>query len=200
MSRWAAKDITECNKLAQAEPEGVRRACLVALLSVQQSWSHVPVALSDVIHNGGKSQYLWGWKRTAYKFLDKGANLDYLYSGMMTASNEFELLDLFTTVPGLGLAKAGFVCQLTRGWVGCIDSHNARRYDVAAAQLRYPKGLTIKTQAIKLQGYLDLCEKIGGSEYLWREWCYLMAGRYPQKYARPEDVSTQHVQVMEQRL
>jgi hypothetical protein len=190
-------DIAKCNKSAQQGPGGVRRAALIAILSIRKAWITVPEQLNDVLYHGVDSKYLNGWKRQAFKFLWDGDNIDYLYTGTMSATDEQELLDLWLTVPGLGLAKAGFVCQLTRGWVGCVDSHNAKRYGVPANQLRYNKKLSARALVRKQEEYIALTHAIGGSEYMWKEWCYLMWGKYPDRYAMPEHVSQQHVDLME---
>ena len=111
------------------------------------------------------------------------------------------MLDLWTTVPGLGLAKAGFVVQLTRGLIGCVDGHNAEAYDVRNNQLTFPKGrMTLKAQRHKLESYVRLTTAIGGSEFMWKEWCILVAAKYPDKFDTAAAVSRQHVTIMESYL
>ena len=171
------QDMIECQKVAQRGPEGVRRAALIAVLSAQQQWSRVPIQLADVERNGLKSAALYGSKRAAFKFLENEANLDYLYAGTMTENDPVDLLDLWLSVPSLGLVKGGFVVQLTRGKVGCIDTHNAKRYDVNKNQLRLDKSASPGVNLRKVKEYVRLCEDLGGADFLWQEWCYLMAGK-----------------------
>ena len=194
---WANNHINECNKIAQRSPRGVRRAALIAILSIRKAWRTVPDQLNDVLLNGVNSKYLSGWKRQAFKFLWDDDNIDYLYAGTMTAEERIDLLDLWMTVPGLGLAKAGFVCQLTRGTIGCLDSHNVKRYGVDERALKFNKNLSAKARMLKQEAYIHLTDKIGGSHYLWAEWCYLMAGKYPTVYDQPQAVSRQHVDLMQ---
>ena len=194
---WTREDIKQCNELACVSPEAMRVAALMAELSIQQSWSLVPAAMLDVSLEGDKSKYLWGFKADTYAYLHDTLNMRFLYANTITMSDPVELLDLWTTVPGLGLAKAGFVVQLTRGMVGCVDGHNAAAYDVKLNQLTFPKGrITLKAQQHKLKAYVNLTKAIGGSEFMWQQWCVLMAGKYPEQYASAKAVSNQHVQTL----
>lgn len=196
--KWTTDDIKACNTIAQASVDGMRSAALMAVLSIQQSWHTVPEAMVDVTENGSSSRFLWGFKRDTYLHLIQGRNMDHLYAQTIVETDPVRLLDLWTTVPGLGLAKAGFVCQLTRGIIGCVDGHNAAAYDVPPSALVFPKGrMTTKAQAIKLRNYVTLCADIGGSEYMWQQWCVLMAAKYPETYHSAKAVSEQHVNIME---
>ena len=62
----------------------------------------------------------------------------------------------------LSTVKGGFVVQLTRGGLGCIDSVNKRLY-----------GLETVTNSPNL--YPALCESLGGSVALWAHWCNAVA-------------------------
>ena len=191
---WTREDIKQCNELTQASPAAMRVGALMAVLSIQQSWSIVPQAMEDVHLEGDKSKYLWGFKANTYAYLNDTYHMQNLYANTMTLSNPVDLLDLWTTVPGLGLAQAGFVVQLTRGMVGCVDGHNATAYDVGLQALTFPKGrMTLKAQRAKLKAYVKLCKDIGGSEFMWQQWCVLMAGKYPEQFTSAKAVSNQHV-------
>lgn len=201
MRAWTYAHIEQVNKLATASPEGMRNAALMASLSIQQSWNLIPVAMADVLEHGELSKYLWGFKLNTYRFLMNHTNMQHLYVTTMSTDNSVDLLDLWTTVPGLGLAKAGFVVQLTRGLVGCVDRHNASAYDVSPNQLAFPKGrMTLKAQRHKLEQYVHLTNSIGGSAYMWEQWCIMIAGNYPNQYDSAADVSRQHVDILENSL
>ena len=78
---------------------------------------------------------------------------------------------IFLRVPGLGLPKAGFVCQLTAGLVGCMDVHNIKMYDLDTRVLTLDKN--VKSEAkitAKIQDYVKLCHDYG-TEFLWNSWC-----------------------------
>lgn len=183
-----------CQEYARYDSQHMMDTALMVILSIQQSWDTVGEQLQNVREFGGMSKYLWGFKKDAWKYLRN--NRHELYAESMTRNSDLDLLDLWTTVPGMGMAKAGFMLQLMFGRVGCIDSHNARMYDVGISQLRLDPNLTLRTRTIKLQGYIQLCELIGGSEYLWRQWCVNMADRYPNKYDDQYDVSAKHIEYL----
>jgi hypothetical protein len=201
MKLWASKHINKCNRLAQSSPEAMRNAAMMAVLSIQQAWGGVPAAMLDMKAEGSTSRYLWGFKADTYEYLMSPNNIDHLYTTTLTTRDPVELLDLWTTVPGLGLAKAGFVVQLTTGRVGCVDRHNAFAYDVAPNQLTFPKGrMTVKAQRHKLEAYVHLTDTIGGSEFMWEQWCIMIAAKYPNLYDSAQAVSKQHVTILESML
>ena len=70
---------------------------------------------------------------------------------------------------GLGLAKAGFTLQMIWGVTGCIDTRNAEQFGVKA-----PKSVKSSSDKVAYEHaarYVALCDKLGGSEYLWDNWC-----------------------------
>jgi hypothetical protein len=201
MKLWANEDIKSVNNIAAQSPKAMRGAAMMAVMSIQQSWGTVPQAMNDLKDNGMNSRFLWGFKADTYKYLLNKFHMDNLYATTLTTRDPVELLDLWTTVPGLGLAKAGFVVQLTRGMVGCVDRHNADAYDVPPSQLVFPKGrMTVKAQRHKLEAYVHLTDTIGGSRYMWEQWCIMIAAKYPDTYESARAVSTQHVTIMESML
>ena len=197
MKLWASKHIKAVNTIAASSPADMRNAAMMAVLSIQQAWGGVPSAMLDLKDKGRDSKYLWGFKRDTYEYLRDENNMEHLYVTTLTERDPVALLDLWTTVPGLGLAKAGFVVQLTTGKVGCVDRHNALAYDVQPNQLTFPKGrMTVKAQRHKLEAYVHLTDTIGGSEFMWEQWCIMIAGKYPNTYRSAEAVSKQHVEIM----
>ena len=198
MIMWAHEDINKVNRLSGRSPNAMRGAAMMAVMSIQQSWATVPEAMDDVKAKGIRSRFLWGFKADTYAHLSDDTTMDHLYATTMSTRDPVELLDLWTTVPGLGLAKAGFVVQLTRGKVGCIDRHNALAYDVPPSTLVFPKGrMTVKAQRHKLEAYVHLTDTIGGSRYLWEQWCLMVAAKYPDRYESALEVSAQHITIME---
>lgn len=187
--------IDECVVECQRSPEGVRRAVIIAALSAQQPWHRVPGMLLDVQREGLMSSHLFAWKQDTYRWISDDTNLDWLWSALQS-DDVIEAMDAVTTVPGLGLAKGGFVVQLATGAVGCIDTHNARRYDVPPAFLRFDKCVSARTKLTKIQTYVDLCNRIGGSEYLWYEWCKLISAKNRRRFPTAKSVSEQHPALM----
>ena len=188
------KHIESVNKYAQRSPDQLFNVAVMVLLSIRQQWSTIGEQMRDVEKHGEDSKYLFGFKKTGYRYLKR--NIDWLYTVTTTATSDYELLDAWSTVPGLGLVKAGFVLQLARGVGGCIDLHNMKEYGIPAAQLRYDKGLSVKARAIKLRGDLTLCEELGGSLHLWTQWCVIIAGKQGQHFSSPQAVSRSHLQYL----
>jgi hypothetical protein len=84
-------------------------------------------------------------------------------------------MNVFLQIDGLGLAKAGFVCQLTAGLVGCIDVHNIRMYNIPKKDLSFSKSIKSKTlKNKKISNYVSVCHDIG-TENLWNTWCSFLA-------------------------
>ena len=94
-------------------------------------------------------------------------------------------------VPGLGVPKAGFVLQLCLGKAGCLDTHNLRNFNLQASDFKLTNNLA--KNIVIAQTYLDVCEKLGGCEVLWDQWCDFIAERWAYKWPSSEDVSNAHV-------
>jgi hypothetical protein len=90
------------------------------------------------------------------------------------------------------MVKAGFILQMCGHEIGCIDSHNVREYDISEAFLRRKN-----TQA-NCEKYIQMCEDIGGSEYMWDEWCKTVAERQPTKWGCPDMVSAMHLHAIDE--
>lgn len=103
-----------------------------------------------------------------------------------------------TDHPGLGIVKAGFVAQMIWGEpYACIDGRNAQEFELREDEYNL-KG-NKKTAAVKrdmIYRYLAQCALLGGSEYLWDNWCRRRATEYKRYIASTdpaETVSREHV-------
>tara|TARA_Y100000361_G_scaffold152383_1_gene171728 strand:- start:1726 stop:2364 length:639 start_codon:yes stop_codon:yes gene_type:complete len=170
---------------------------LMVLLSIRQRWSLIGHQLNDVVEHGAKSKYLFGWKVNGYKYLNK--NKDYLYDSYLSIiesdlSEDFKalkLMQLFMQIPGFNTVKAGFVCQLTAGLVGCIDVHNERYYGINTKDFTIKKG--IKSDIRKTETtikYISFCKE-KGTAALWNTWCNLLATK-DHKWLNGFEVSKAH--------
>ncbi len=108
---------------------------------------------------------------------------------------EVELVDIFERIPGIGLAKAGFLAQLLYGRVGCLDTHNLVRFGLRVKEFR---SLTeVKRQATrkaKIRQYVDTCAQLGSAAALWDDWCAYVGKT--QGYGSAEQVSAMHLVVV----
>ena len=174
---------TAIQSFSQQSADNLADVILMVALSIQQNWSTVGYQMKDVKAVGGDSRFLWGNKKKTYNYLK--ARKDFMYGQFMAVVNSKKseaekaatLMRIFLRVPGLGLAKAGFVCQLTVGLVGCIDTHNIRMYGIDEKHLKLSN--TLKSEDLrrsKIQQYITICHSIG-TEQLWNNWCNFLGDR-----------------------
>jgi len=173
-----------CQQYAQRSANNLMEVVLMVSLSIQQNWLRVGDQIDDVRTKGLNSKYLWGFKEDTYEYLQ--ANKHKMYAQMMAVINSnkseddkaYSLMKIFLRVTGLGLPKAGFVCQLSAGLVGCMDIHNIRLYGIDPKTLLFnnkSKGAKGKTaNNNKILKYIKVCHDYG-TENLWNSWCNLLA-------------------------
>ena len=173
-----AKAVQDYSRLSS---DNLSDVILMVVLSIQQPWYSVGDQLKDVKRWGIGSKFIWGNKIKTYNFLM--SRKDFIYSQYLAVLNSsksdddkaLSLMNVFLQIDGLGLAKAGFVCQLTAGLVGCIDVHNIRMYNIPKKDLAFSK--SIKSKALKdkkISNYISVCHTIG-TESLWDTWCCSLA-------------------------
>ncbi len=184
------------NAYAQESAEKTRKMIMMVVLSIQQPWWAVGGQLQDCEELGLESRFVWGNKAKTLTWLN--ANVDSLYADAMDAlahckgrELDIRLMQIFTRVDGLGLAKAGFCCQLFAGRVGCIDVHNLRRLDIPESALKFSKKLKPESQRKKIETYVDACRKRRCS-WLWDSWCNLIAKKQPKHWIDSDHVSQVH--------
>jgi len=167
MYKIHAKAIQDYSRLSS---DNLSDVILMVVLSIQQPWYAVGEQLKDVKKLGRDSRFIWGNKIKTFDSL-----LAVLNSSKSDDDRALSLMNVFLQIDGLGLAKAGFVCQLTAGLVGCIDVHNIRMYNIPKKDLSFSK--SIKSKALKnkkVSNYISVCHDIG-TENLWDTWCSFLA-------------------------
>ena len=187
-------DIRACNEYAQRDAETLKRCALFVLATIQQQLETVPVALTDMVDYGSGSRFAWGHKAKGVTYLNE--NSAELYRDAIDArDNPVELLGVFLRVPGFALVKAGFLCQIFAGSVGCIDLHNIKLYGISRADTRYEPAKP-DTLARKRERYVALCDGLGGAVALWSRWCDYVARIRPANWNDGAEVSKFHVDVI----
>lgn len=190
------------NSFAQRNPDNFFLVVMMVSLSIQQKWSLVGSMLSDMLINKSNSKYIWGSKQFAFNYMT--IHKYFIYGQMMAVINSknltphaqaVSLMKIFLKIPGLGIAKAGFVCQLVAGLVGCMDVHNIKTYGVDINLLKYNKKLTGKkakeNNRRRIEKYITLCHDYG-TENLWNSWCSMIASKYPKDFVDGNHVSELH--------
>jgi hypothetical protein len=152
-----------------------------------------------IVTSGEDAEYalkrcIWGHKRAGLAWID--ANLEKWFEDAAFAhamGSDEELLVVLAQCPGLGLAKAGFLAQLAFGRVGCIDSHNLRRFGLSQNLCSFDAKAQVATQLRRARNYIAACEQAGGCEALWDGWCNYVAENQQKRYDDGEHVSALHV-------
>jgi hypothetical protein len=189
-----------CQQYAQRSPDNLADIILMAVLSIRQPWLNIGEQLRDVRTNKQEAKSLWGGKKKTYKYVM--ANKHKMFAQMQAVINStkpdeakaISLMNIFLRVDGLGIPKAGFVCQLAAGLVGCMDSHNIKMYGIDPATLSLTKKPKTKkgiaTNDKKVLDYVTLCHDYG-TENLWNSWCNFLATKSP-KWQDGNHVSEVH--------
>ena len=187
------------NRYAQESPENLQDMVMMTALSVQQPWYQVGAQMYDYRQKGMRSRFVWGNKRSTLRWLRR--NKDKLYRDAIDVlqykgkKRSLELMKVFLRVDGLGLAKAGFCCQLFAGCVGCIDVHNLRRLAIPETVLKLDKKASDVTKQKRIETYIDACSK-RRCRWLWNSWCNLIAKKDPTRWRDGEHVSLVHFEYL----
>ena len=187
------------NRYAQESPENLQDMVMMTALSVQQPWYQVGAQMYDYRQKGMRSRFVWGNKRSTLRWLRR--NKDKLYRDAIDVlqykgkKRSVELMKVFLRVDGLGLAKAGFCCQLFAGCVGCIDVHNLRRLAIPETVLKLDKKASDVTKQKRIETYIDACSK-RRCRWLWNSWCNLIAKKDPARWRDGEHVSLVHFEYL----
>lgn len=169
---------------AQSSPEAMFEVVTFTLLTIQQSIQDMPAQMKDVRRVGSESRFLWGFKEAAYDWHYENMSRTYdvvmnTYYGLSCPkAQEVETLRIWAHSPGLGIVKGGFMNQLVFGITGCMDSHNNKVFEIPKDRFhanKIKRAKRPKTKAKILESYVDLCLDQGGAEFLWDNWCKLVA-------------------------
>lgn len=171
--------------------DGFHRTCVFVVASIRCPFPRAVKATvrwsadrSDLDRNA-----FFGSKLQALEWLDE--NVIGLYKGCMLASSDTERMDQFMRIPGIGVAKAGFLCQLIFGTVGCLDSHNLERFGFSEKSFRSVKTCSYSKRIERINAYIAACKGCGSTEWLWDSWCEHVST--VRKYDTADAISALHV-------
>lgn len=187
--------IQACNDACQSGPEETARMLRFVLATIQQQLETVPDIMADFAELGADSRFAFGSKKDGLAYVEENSESIY-WDAMAAIGDDVELMLTFLRVPGLGLVKAGFACQLFAGRVGCLDVHNIRMYGLKPSALVVSKKVREVTLRRRIVQYIALCEALGGPVALWANWCQYKAdvapaGNWPEG---GESVSVLHIE------
>jgi hypothetical protein len=180
---------------AQSSAEGMARTIQFAMGSARRPLFTWATEFRELCEGDDRQSPLTPMRREAWALLWLSREAIYHHTLDIASRDDCEnhLIGYLATLPGLGLAKAGFVCQLSFGISGCLDSHNLTRYNISENTFKGYKERRTRLGRLKLAArYNDTIEKHGGTRALWNNWCALVAKRHPQNYSNANDVSALH--------
>lgn len=172
-------------------PETFARGIMFAVLSARVPFVRVPEMLKDVDIKGKFSEYLWGWKRDAYRFVERHKLT--LWNETCASRDMENALVILTRVPGLGLVKAGFVLQMLGHDIACLDTRNIQREGRNPRAYRSDGEKRKNTAAFRRKITRYVRDVGGKARPYWDDWCIEVAGIYDMT---PEQVSETHMCVV----
>ena len=172
---------------AQQNAENLFRVLEFVQCTIQQHFYRMPAILRERDITG-TSRSLSTRQNEAIAFY--WAKRKDIFTELMGATLDNERMLILTDLPGFGMVKAGFVCQLVFGTVGCLDTHNIKLYGVPPSTLQL-RG-TPRAQLKRITAYIELCNTLG-CEKLWDTWCDFVGAKYPAKFHGGFDVSALHI-------
>ncbi len=184
---------------ARANASNMKQVLGFVLLTIRMPLDRA-VADIDSLPYPDKST-LWGFKWDAWHNINKTykeiyENLETYYEAYDSDTASNHMLAYLSSLKGFGLVKAGFALQLIYGLSGCIDTHNLRIHGVSINQVRVGKNIKPNSRLKRAIEYNKLVAKLGGTEFLWNNWCNYVAQQQPNKYTNGYEVSKLHTEVI----
>lgn len=168
------------------------RGATFAVLSIRQPIFLVGVQMLDVDEFRSESQWLFGHKRNAYRYLQENGTR--LHASLIACNNDpASAIATLVETPGLSIVKSAFVAQLMGFDVGCIDSRNVARLGLKPREFETWHDSPAR-RAKRIDAY---CERYAGqAQALWDAWCIDVAQAYSGRYASAEAVSAEHLVIL----
>lgn len=189
-----ADHMPQLREHGQASYAGFADLVTFAVLSVRQPFIKTPEQMADVRKKGLDSDFLWGWKHDNYRFMhdkDEWAG-PAIWHTVRDAKLPEDALEALVKVPGLGIAKGGFVAQMMGHNVACFDSRNLAKYGIPLRKYRLDNWRPMKDSTVrrKIENYCDDCREHGGAQVFWDDWCTSAAKDYAET---PDQISALHL-------
>jgi hypothetical protein len=180
-------------------PDGLVDVASFVLSTIQTPLVRTKPQVADIKINGSRSEALWGFKRAGYEAVEGDKRK--LYSALVERSESLPwAIYTMMSFPGFGMVKGSFFLQCIGYQVGCLDSHNIKRFGLDEKTLKVSANLSVDKKMEKVYGYIDTCDRLGGAEGLWNDWCKHVASLGKQNKSLPtaEAVSRFHYEVISQ--
>ena len=188
------RDQPEIERHMFESPKGFVDSLEFVLTTIQAGLSTCRNQRRQIARDGLQAACLWGKKADGLRYgREHAARLLPEFERLRSRQATEEAVTLATSIPCLGLPKAGFLCQLMGFDVACFDSHNLAREGLPTSFVRLNKQAKPATQLKHIERYVQHCQK-AGSAYWWDSWCEHVAGnRANRRLTTPDAVSRYHV-------
>ncbi len=182
------RDVADIIKHVQSNgPDGLVDVGTFVLCTIQTPLSRTGQQVAEVRQRGVEAAALWGSKRAGYGYLL--THKEALYERLVERPHgeTVDTVRYIMQVPGLGVPKASFLAQCLGYDVGCLDSHNLKRFN---KPINFVKATA---NSRKVRDYVEFTQSLG-TEELWNGWCEYVAGNRVNKFLPTADeVSRYHV-------
>lgn len=194
----------DCNKIAQhamASPAGLYDVIEFTLCTINMPLSRVIQQRVSIKAEGIHSKWVSGTKAQGIEYAK--SNIFHLYETITSIAQRYgkdtidgaqEAVDLFVSIPSIGMVKAGFIAQMCGFEVACLDRHNIRMLGLSETALLLNKKVKPELRRHKIRNYVKLCRR-KGAEYWWDTWCNYVADKGGMNKSLPtgDAVSKYHV-------
>lgn len=175
---------------AEKDADALTDVLVFALATINQKFYNVPNIMQDFFQSGTSKWFTGRTKSYVAEIKSRGHEIS---TALYSAKTDHERMLVILNLPGFGIPKAGFVCQLVFGTVGCMDTHNLERYGLNAKNFR--SDCAPQRLLDRINSYVILCSGIGCAE-IWDSWCRYVAALYPDKFDDAHHVSAAHAEAL----
>ncbi len=195
------EDQKVCQEMAADDIRYFYNTLMFVCISIREQ-THQLESLMQKFYNGGRDTVLFGFKRETFNYIEQ--NLDSLferYRSWLLAGPwekhsqrtwEKEVMLYCLRIPGFGMAKAGFLSTLLTGVGWCADVNNLEWFGIDDRTFYVSPSTGYVNKCVRVDKYLNIGQRLGGTEYLWNNWCQKISEKYPKEFPKAQDVSTLH--------
>ena len=148
------RDQYEIQRVCESDPKCTREAMSFVSRSIRNHFSRLSKITDEERSLGIQAPSLkQKIKRDAFEYIH--ANYKQLHKEIFDPDLSLaEKILSVSSIPGIGIVKAGFVLQLCIGKVGCLDTHNLRMFGFSDSAFKFSKTTTRNTALAKARLYI----------------------------------------------
>ena len=161
-----ADHVPTINGAMRADIGTFKRGVMFAILSARVQFHRVPAQCAELKERKHKANCLWGFKLGAYLHLED--NAEQIWRDACAAHDPIACMIVLTSIPGLGINKAGFVCQMLGHDIACLDTRNVKRAGLNMRAYTAHHKTSLRYPAL-IARYV--AETAGRAQELWDTWC-----------------------------